>query len=54
MRRRPEKKQSAGCPQWILEGVRAIRLQAITSERRNDLHAHQGSTLVFANHQRDG
>jgi hypothetical protein len=28
MKRRPEKKKGAGCPQWILDGVKAARTEA--------------------------
>ncbi|MEI6209359.1 MAG: hypothetical protein WCP20_21475 [Desulfuromonadales bacterium] len=32
MKRRPPKKSNAGCPRWILDGVKEIRRQVTTRQ----------------------
>jgi len=45
MKYSPGIKKSAGCPQWILDGVRAIREQATSRGTIASNHKHDSAIL---------
>jgi hypothetical protein len=47
MRHRPGKRKSVGCPQWVLDGVRAVREEATTRERNSSAQEATGNKSLI-------